>query len=148
MTSLASPINHTSNSMTLQHPHLKAWVDQSAALTGATEVVWCTGSDAEWNSLTSLLVERGTFIRLNPEKHPKSFLARSHESDTARVEDRTFICSLREVDAGPTNNWRSPSDMRDMMTEKFRGSMQGRTMYVVPFCMGPLDSPLALIGVQ
>ena len=148
MTSLASPINHTSNSMTLQHPQLKAWVDQSAALTGATDIVWCTGSDAEWNSLTSLLVERGTFIRLNPEKHPKSFLARSHESDTARVEDRTFICSLREVDAGPTNNWRSPSDMRDMMTEKFRGSMQGRTMYVVPFCMGPLDSPLALIGVQ
>ncbi len=148
MTPLASPINHTSNSMTLQHPQLKAWVDQSAALTGAADVVWCTGSDAEWNSLTSLLVERGTFIRLNPEKHPKSFLARSHESDTARVEDRTFICSLREVDAGPTNNWRSPSDMRDMMSEKFRGSMQGRTMYVVPFCMGPLDSPLALIGVQ
>jgi phosphoenolpyruvate carboxykinase (GTP) len=132
----------------LQHPQLKAWVDQTAALTEAAEVVWCTGSDAEWNSLTSLLVERGTFIRLNPEKHPNSFLARSHESDTARVEDRTFICSLREVDAGPTNNWRNPSDMREMMTEKFRGSMQGRTMYVVPFCMGPLDSPLALIGVQ
>jgi phosphoenolpyruvate carboxykinase (GTP) len=148
MTSLASPINQTTNSATLQHPQLKAWVEQTAALTGAAEVVWCTGSDAEWNSLTSLLVERGTFIRLNPEKHPNSFLARSHESDTARVEDRTFICSLREVDAGPTNNWRNPSDMRDMMTEKFRGSMQGRTMYVVPFCMGPLDSPLALIGVQ
>lgn len=148
MTSLASPINQTTTSMTLQHPQLKARVDQTAALTGAAEVVWCTGSDAEWNSLTSLLVERGTFIRLNPEKHPNSFLARSHESDTARVEDRTFICSLREVDAGPTNNWRNPSDMRDMMTEKFRGSMQGRTMYVVPFCMGPLDSPLALIGVQ
>ena len=148
MTSLASPINQTTNSMTLQHPQLKAWVDQTASLTGAADVVWCTGSDAEWNSLTSLLVERGTFVRLNPEKHPNSFLARSHESDTARVEDRTFICSLREVDAGPTNNWRNPSDMRDMMTEKFRGSMQGRTMYVVPFCMGPLDSPLALIGVQ
>lgn len=148
MASLASPINYTANSSTLQHPQLKAWVDQTASLTGAAEVVWCMGSDAEWNSLTSLLVERGTFIRLNPSKHPNSFLARSHESDTARVEDRTFICSLREADAGPTNNWRNPSDMREMMTEKFRGSMQGRTMYVVPFCMGPLDSPLALIGVQ
>lgn len=148
MTTVAPPINHESKSSPVQHPHLEAWVEQTALLTGAAEVVWCTGSDSEWSSLTNLLVERGTFIRLNPEKHPNSFLARSHESDTARVEDRTFICSLREVDSGPTNNWRHPSEMRELMTEKFRGSMQGRTMYVVPFCMGPLDSPLALIGVQ
>lgn len=130
------------------HPELYAWVIQTASHTGASAIVWCDGSDGEWHRLTTQMVENGTFLRLNPQKHPNSFLARSHESDTARVEDRTFICSLRESDAGPTNHWRNPTEMRALLTEKFRGSMRGRTMYVVPFCMGPLDSPLALIGVQ
>lgn len=137
--------------MTIQtsaHSKLNEWVEKNRQWCEAANVVWCDGSEEEWNRLTDLLVSQGTFLRLNPQKHPNSFLARSHESDTARVEDRTFICSLRETDAGPTNNWRDPEEMRSLLKEKFRGSMQGRTMYVVPFCMGPLDSPLALIGVQ
>ncbi|MFN7876680.1 MAG: phosphoenolpyruvate carboxykinase (GTP) [Pirellula sp.] len=137
--------------MTIQtsaHAKLNEWVEKNRQWCEAANVVWCDGSEEEWGRLTDLLVSQGTFLRLNPQKHPNSFLARSHESDTARVEDRTFICSLRETDAGPTNNWRDPKEMRNLLKEKFRGSMQGRTMYVVPFCMGPLDSPLALIGVQ
>lgn len=133
---------------TSAHAKLNDWVEKNRQWCEAANVVWCDGSEEEWNSLTDLLVSQGTFLRLNPQKHPNSFLARSHESDTARVEDRTFICSLRESDAGPTNNWRDPKEMRNLLKEKFRGSMRGRTMYVVPFCMGPLDSPLALIGVQ
>lgn len=133
---------------TSAHAKLNEWVEKTSQWCEAAEVVWCDGSEQEWNRLTELLVSQGTFLRLNPEKHPNSFLARSHESDTARVEDRTFICSLRETDAGPTNNWRDPREMRNLLNDKFRGSMIGRTMYVVPFCMGPLDSPLALIGVQ
>jgi phosphoenolpyruvate carboxykinase (GTP) len=109
---------------------------------------WCDGSQAEWDELTSELVDKDTLIRLNPELHPNSFLARSHPSDTARVEERTFICSRREGDAGPMNHWRDPDFMRNVLIEKFRGCMRGRTLYVVPFCMGPLDSPLALVGVE
>lgn len=130
------------------HKDLATWVMETAALCNADSTQWCDGSQAEWDSLTTKLVEAGTFTRLNPEQHPNSFLARSNPSDTARVEDRTFICSLREVDAGPTNNWRHPDIMRRKLTEKFKGCMSGRTMYVVPFCMGPIDSPLALIGVE
>lgn len=130
------------------HQALATWVAETAALCNADNVEWCDGSQEEWSRLCEKLVDSQTFIRLNPELHPNSFLARSNPSDTARVEDRTFICSLREVDAGPTNNWQHPDTMRRLLTEKFRGSMSGRTMYVVPFCMGPLDSPLALIGVQ
>jgi len=130
------------------HKHLVTWVMETAALCNADSIQWCDGSQAEWNQLTEKLVESGTFIQLNPELHPNSFLARSDPSDTARVEDRTFICSLREVDAGPTNNWQSPDLMRRKLTDKFKDCMTGRTMYVVPFCMGPLDSPLALIGVE
>lgn len=133
---------------TSAHAKLNEWVEKTSQWCQAAEVVWCDGSEQEWNRLTELLVSQGTFLRLNPVKHPNSFLARSHESDTARVEDRTFICSLRETDSGPTNNWRDPKEMRNLLKDKFRGSMKGRTMYVVPFCMGPLDSPLALIGVQ
>lgn len=127
---------------------LVAWVNKTAERCKAQSIAWCDGSQAEWDRLTNLLVESGTFTRLNPELHPNSFLARSNPSDTARVEDRTFICSLREVDAGPTNNWVAPEVMRRRLEDKFEGCMAGRTMYVVPFCMGPLDSPLALIGVQ
>lgn len=130
------------------HPTLSAWVEKMARHCDAAAIQWCDGSQSEWDQLTELLVCSGTFTRLNPELHPNSFLARSNPSDTARVEDRTFVCSLREMDAGPTNNWRSPNEMRDILASKFAGCMKGRTMYVVPFCMGPLESPLALIGVQ
>ncbi len=142
-----SVLNGTEKATT-EHAGLLAWVEEMVELCEPDEVRWCDGSDAEWNELSELLVQRGTFIRLNPEKHPNSYLARSMPSDVARVEDRTFICSRREVDAGPTNNWREPKAMRALLKEKFRGCMRGRTMYIVPFCMGPLDSPLAMTGVE
>ncbi|MGJ8676581.1 MAG: phosphoenolpyruvate carboxykinase (GTP) [Akkermansiaceae bacterium] len=131
-----------------RHDALNNWIKKMVALCQPKDVHLCDGSEQEWGQLTSELVEAGTLIQLNPKLRPNSFLARSAPSDVARVEERTFICTKREDQAGPTNNWMEDSAMRELLKPKFTGSMKGRTMYVVPFCMGPLDSPLAKIGVQ
>jgi phosphoenolpyruvate carboxykinase (GTP) len=130
------------------HEKLNSWVNRVAKFCKPEKIHWCTGSQEEYDSLTEALVQKGTFIRLNPQKRPNSFACFSDPSDVARVEDRTYICSRLRENAGPTNNWEDPVEMKNKLERLLEGSMRGRTMYVIPFCMGPLNSKFSRIGVQ
>ena len=132
----------------MSHRELECWVDEVAQLTTPSHIHWCDGSVAEADRLNQLMLHNGTFIRLNEEKHPNSFLARSDINDVARVEGQTFICCQNPADAGPTNNWKHPTEIHHKLRDLFRRCMTGRIMYVVPYLMGPAGSPLAKVGVE
>jgi phosphoenolpyruvate carboxykinase (GTP) len=153
MTTLVSPKASNDSALALAYrksliKEIDGWVLSIAELTKPESIYWCDGSKDEYKQFCDLLVEKGTFVRLNEEKRPNSFACFSDPSDVARVEDKTFICSRRKEDAGPTNNWMEPSKMKGILDELLEGSMKGRTMYVIPFCMGPIGSPYSRYGVQ